>query len=246
MDILTVLGLVVGLTGILSGQFIEGGSFSILLQASAFLIVMGGTLGAVMIQCRRPVFFLALRMAGWAFIEPKANDRFIADQLVGWSALTRREGMLVLGSHLDSVRDPFLNKGLQLVIDGIGAEKIREVLEVDTHRLEQRHWQAARAWEAAAGYSPTIGIIGAVLGLMHVMQNLSDPSRLGDGIAVAFVSTIYGVTFANLLFLPVANKLKAIILHQTDTREMIIDGLGAVASGVNPYLVKIKLQGYLD
>jgi chemotaxis protein MotA len=143
------------------------------------------------------------------------------------------------------VSDPFLKKGLQLVVDGASGERIREVLDVEIHSWEQLRWQSARVWESAAGYSPTIGIIGAVLGLMHVMQNLSEPSKLGGGIAVAFVATIYGVAFANLLFLPVAGKLKSIIMQQTHVYEMIIDGLVGIANGDNPRLIESKLQGYL-
>ena len=149
-------------------------------------------------------------------------------------------------SRAATITDPFLKKGLLLLVDGNSAEKIREVLDVDTHSWEQLRWQSARVWEAAAGYSPTIGIIGAVLGLMHVMQNLSDPSKLGGGIAVAFVATIYGVAFANLLFLPIANKLKSIIMQQTHLREMVVDGLAGIANGDNPRLVEIKLQSYID
>jgi chemotaxis protein MotA len=139
-----------------------------------------------------------------------------------------------------------MKKGVQLLVDGHSAEKIRDVLETDIQSWEQLRWQSARVWEAAAGYSPTVGIIGAVLGLMHVMQNLSEPSKLGSGIAVAFVATIYGVAFANLLFLPVANKLKAIIMQQTHMRDMVIDGLGAIANGENPRYIELKLQSYLN
>ena len=149
-------------------------------------------------------------------------------------------------AHLPAVSDPFLKKGLQLLVDGNSAEKIREVLDVDIHRWEQLRWQSARVWEAAGGYSPTIGIIGAVLGLMHVMQNLGEPGKLGGGIAVAFVATIYGVAFANLLFLPVSNKLKSIIMRQADIYEMIVDGLVGIANGDNPRLVETKLQGYIE
>lgn len=246
MDKLTILGLVVGLTGILTGQILEGGDLSILFQGAAFLIVFGGTLGAVMVQCPMKVFTTAIKMGSWAFVEPKLNGRWLARQLNDWSVLSRKEGMLALEARIPNISDPFLKKGLQLLVDGVSPEKIREVMDVDIHRWEQLRWQSARVWEAAAGYSPTIGIIGAVLGLMHVMQNLSDPGKLGGGIAVAFVATIYGVAFANLLFLPIANKLKSIIMRQTDIYEMIVDGLVGIASGDNPRLVELKLQGYIE
>lgn len=245
MDKLTVLGLVIGLTGIMTGQILEGGDVSILFQMAAFLIVFCGTLGAVMVQSPRKVFVMAIKMGRWAFVPPKLNNRLTVNQLVDWSILARREGVLALESRITMVSDPFLKKGLQLLVDGNDAEKIREVMDVDIHSWEQLHWQSARVWEAAAGYSPTIGIIGAVLGLMHVMQNLAEPSKLGAGIAVAFVATIYGVAFANLLFLPIANKLKFILMQRMDVYEMIIDGLAGIAKGDNPRLLELKLQGYL-
>ncbi|MHB0924996.1 MAG: flagellar motor protein [Gallionellaceae bacterium] len=246
MDKLTLLGLVVGLTGIMAGQILEGGDLSILFQGAAFLIVFGGTLGAVMVQCPTKVFFMAIKMSRWAFVTPRLHSRDMARQLMEWSVLARKEGILALEARTSDIDDPFLKKGLQLLVDGNSAEKIREVLDVDTHSWEQLRWQSARVWEAAAGYSPTIGIIGAVLGLMHVMQNLGEPSKLGGGIAVAFVATIYGVAFANLLFLPVANKLKSIIMQQTHMREMVVDGLVGIANGDNPRLIEIKLQSYID
>lgn len=247
MDKLTLIGLAVGLTGILSGQILEGGNLSILFQGAAFLIVFGGTLGAVMVQSPMKVFIMAIRMARWVFVMPlQQPPQDLIRQIVDWSALARKDGMLALELRSAYVSDPFMKKGLQLLVDGNSAEKIREVLSVDTHSWEQIRWQGARVWESAAGYSPTIGIIGAVLGLMHVMQNLSEPSKLGNGIAVAFVATIYGVALANLLFLPMANKLKAIIMEQADMREMMLDGFTAIANGDNPRLVESRLRSYLD
>lgn len=245
MDKLTLFGLVIGLTGIVTGQVLEGGTISILFQGAAFLIVFGGTLGAVMVQSPVKVFVTAVRMGSWAFITPKSNRSRLIRQLIDWSTLARKEGILALESRASTITDPFLKKGLQLLVDGNDAGKIREVMDVDIHSWEQLHWQSARVWEAAAGYSPTIGIIGAVLGLMHVMQNLAEPGKLGAGIAVAFVATIYGVAFANLLFLPIANKLKIILMQQMDVYEMIIDGLSGIANGDNPRLLELKLQGYL-
>jgi chemotaxis protein MotA len=246
MDKFTLLGLVVGLTGVMSGQIVQGGDLSILLQGSAFMIVFGGTLGAVMVQCPSKVFLTAIKMGSWAFVTPHISSKESIRQLISLSALARKEGILALEGRMNTIRDPFLRKGLELVVDSNSGEKIREILDVDIHSWEQLRWQSARVWEAAAGYSPTIGIIGAVLGLMHVMQNLSDPSRLGNGIAVAFVATMYGVAFANLLFLPIANKLKSIIMEQANMLEMIVDGLVGIANGEHPKLVEIKLQSYIS
>lgn len=246
MDKLTILGLVIGVTGILTGQLLEGSDLSILFQGAAFLIVFGGTLGAVMVQSQRKVFITAVQMGRWAFVTPAFPARQLARQLIEWSRVARKDGILVLEIQTYNISDPFLKKGLQLLVDGNSAEKIREVMDVDTYTWEQLRWQSARVWESAAGYSPTIGIIGAVLGLMHVMQNLAEPSKLGGGIAVAFVATIYGVSFANLLFLPIANKLKSTIMQQAHMREMIVDGLMGIANGDNPRFLEIKLQSYID
>lgn len=245
MDKLTLLGLVVGLAGVMSGQLLQGSDLSILLQGSAFMIVFGGTLGAVMVQSSVKVFITAVKMGGWAFVRPQISSKESIRQLVGFSALARKEGILAIEARMNKISDPFLRKGLELLVDSNSGEKIREILDVDIHSWEQLRWQSARVWEAAAGYSPTIGIIGAVLGLMHVMQNLSDPAKLGSGIAEAFVATIYGVAFANLLFLPIANKLKSIIMEQSNLQEMIVDGLVGIANGDHPKLVETRLQSYI-
>jgi len=246
MDKLTFLGLLLALFGVMTGQLLEGGGLSILFQGTAFLIVFGGTLGAVMVQSSMRVFMTAVRMVGWVFVEPKMNGMRQFRELIEWSAISRKTGILSLEARIPTVSDPFMNKGLQLLVDGVSPEKIREMMDVDIHRWEQLRWQSARVWESAGGYSPTIGIIGAVLGLMHVMQNLSDPGKLGSGIAVAFVATIYGVAFANLIFLPIAHKLKSIIMRQTELYEMVVDGLVAIASGDNSRLIEVKLQGYIE
>lgn len=246
MDKLAVLGLVISLTGILSGQLLEGGDLSILLQGAAFLIVFGGTLGAVMLQSPIKVFALSIRMVRWVFVPPQQpSHQELIRKIAGWSTTARIDGILALEGNIDETSDPFMKKGLQLLVDGYSAEKIREVLHVDIHAWQQLRWQAASVWEAAAGYSPTIGIIGAVLGLTHVMQNLSEPAKLGNGIAVAFIATIYGVSLANLLYLPIANKLKAIITQHADMREMLVDGFTAIANGDNPRLIETRLQSYL-
>lgn len=246
MDKLSIAGLLIGLAGIVGGQVLEGGSVSMLFQGAAFLIVFGGTLGAVMLQHPLHIFLTGIRMGRWAFVAPRLPAQKTVYQIAAWSSLARKDGLLALEPQITLNRDPFLKKGLQLLVDGNSAEKIREVLEVDIHSYEQLRWQSARVWESAAGYSPTIGIVGAVLGLVHVMQNLGEPSGLGAGIAVAFVSTIYGVGLANLVFLPIAGKLKVLVAQQVMMREMQVDGLAAIASGENPRFIESKLQGYLE
>ena len=246
MDKLSIGGLLLGLGGILGGQMLEGGGISILLQGAAFMIVFGGTLGAVMLQSPLKVFVSGIKMGRWVFVTPPSSPQKLVYRITAWSSLARKEGVLALETQIAASSDPFLKKGLQLLVDGNSPEKIRQVLEVDIQTYEELRWQSARVWESAAGYAPTIGILGAVLGLMHVMQSLGDPSKLGSGIAVAFVSTIYGVGLANLVFLPMANKLKMLIAQQVMIRGMLVDGLAAIASGENPRFIESKLQGYIS
>jgi chemotaxis protein MotA len=246
MDKLSLFGVIVAVTGIVGGQLLEGGSVSALLQLAALLIVLGGTMGAVMLQHPIKVFVIGIRMGKWAFVTPKIDVQRLAYQITAWGSTARKDGILALEAQVRRIDDPFVAKGLQLLVDGNSAEKIREVLDIDLHSYETLHWQSARVWESAAGYSPTIGILGAVLGLVHVMQSLGEPAKLGAGIAVAFIATIYGVGFANLLFLPIAGKLKIIIQQQVNMREMLIDGLCMVANAENPRFIENKLKGYVD
>jgi chemotaxis protein MotA len=246
MDKLSIGGLLLGLGGIMGAQFIESGSISILFQGTAFLIVFGGTLGAVMLQSPLKVFVKGISMGRWVFVTPLFSAQKLVYRVTAWSSLARKEGILALESQIAVSSDPFMKKGLQLLVDGNSAEKIRQVMEVDIQTFEELHWQSARVWESAAGYSPTIGILGAVIGLIHVMQSLGDPSKLGAGIAVAFVSTIYGVGLANLVFLPMANKLKMLISQQVMQRGMLVDGLAAIASGENSRFIESRLQGYIS
>ena len=245
MDKLSFAGLVSGLVAILGGQVLEGGQVSSLLQPTAFLIVVGGTLGAVLLQTPFVVFKQGVSMATWAFKPPVIEQKRIIDQVMQWSQLSRREGLLALENFVPAIKDPFTRKGLQLLVDGADPERIRSLLEVDVDCFEEAHKQAAKIWESAGGYSPTIGILGAVMGLIHVMENLSDPSKLGAGIAVAFVATIYGVGLANLIYLPIAGKLKYYVSRMVAAREMVIDGLVGIAVGDNPRIIESRLRGYL-
>ena len=245
MDKLSLAGLLLGIGGIIGGQLLEGGELSILFQGAAFLIVFGGTLGAVMLQSPLNIFLAGIKMGRLVFVTPKLSPQKLVYQITSWSRQAHKEGILVLEPHIARNSDTFVKKGLQLLVDGNSAEKIREVLEIDNHTYEQLRFQSARVWESAAGYAPTIGILGAVLGLIHVMQSLGEPSKLGAGIAVAFISTIYGVALANLVFLPMANKLKMLILQQIVMREILVDGLIAIASGESPRFIESKLQGFI-
>ncbi|ROR34948.1 flagellar motor protein [Inmirania thermothiophila] len=245
MDVLSLIGVLLALVAIVGGNLLEGGHTGSLLQLTAFVIVIGGTTGAILLQTPLPVFVRALGLAGWVLVPPRRDGGETIERIVGWSQVARRDGLLGLEGAAEAEADPFVRKGLQLLVDGAEPEAIRAALEVELEAREQRDLQAARVFEAAGGYSPTIGIIGAVMGLIHVMQNLADPSRLGEGIATAFVATIYGVGAANLLLLPMANKLKALIGEEARHREMIIEGIVAIAEGENPRNIEARLQGFL-
>ena len=245
MDIMSLLGLLVGFGAILGGNILEGGHTSGLLQLTAFLIVAGGTVGAVMLQVSLKVFTRSMSMTVWIFLPPKIAASEAVQKIVNWSNIARKEGLLGLEALVPSEKDGFAAKGLQMLVDGTEPDSIRAILEVELSAREHHDTQAAKVYEGMGGYSPTIGIIGAVMGLIHVMANLSDPSKLGSGIAVAFVATIYGVGLANLVFLPFANKLKAHIHTQSQFREMIIEGVVSISRGENPRNIETKLQGYL-
>lgn len=245
VDLISIAGLLLALTAIVGGQILEGGNVGSLVQVTAFFIVIGGTMGAVMLQSSLPVFLNGMRLLKWVFLPPQAHPAQLIEEILHWSSIARKGGLLALEPLIDDLSDPFKRKGLQMLVDGAEPDKIREALEVEINTYEEHQRQAARVWESAGGYAPTIGILGAVMGLIHVMENLSDPSKLGGGIAVAFVATIYGVGSANMLFLPVANKLKVLIGHQVTLRELLIEGLGSIANGENPRIIETKLQGYI-
>ncbi|MGZ3239415.1 MAG: flagellar motor protein [Burkholderiaceae bacterium] len=244
MDWASLAGLALALAGILGGQLIEGGRLDSLIQPAAFIIVFVGTFGAVLLQSGWPNFLHGLKMVQLVFKRAPDSYQALAHDIGLWSVTGRREGLLSLERYLEVASDPFIAKGLRMLIDGIDSTKIREILDTEISNHEGSERQAIKIWEAAGGYSPTIGILGAVLGLIHVMENLVDPSRLGSGIAVAFVATIYGVGLANLVFLPIANKLKSIMGKELTKREMIAEALVAIASGDNPRVIEERISAY--
>lgn len=245
MDILSLIGLFLGTAAILVGQYLEGGHIGSLMNGPAILIVLGGTFGAVMLQSPFSTFLRGMRMLSWTFIPPKVHNQDAIDKIVSWSNIARKEGLLGLENVEESETDPFTCKGLRLLVDGSEPDNIRSILDVDIYTKEHHDIQAARIFESMGGYAPTLGIIGAVIGLIQVMGNLSDPSRIGSGIAVAFVATVYGVGSANLIFLPIANKLKNIIHNHAHYREMIVEGMVSIAEGENPRNIETKLLGFL-
>ncbi|GAA4034790.1 flagellar motor protein [Actimicrobium antarcticum] len=244
MDWGSVAGLVLALLGIVVGQWLEGGRLGALMQPTAFIIVMVGTLGAVLLQSGWPTFRRGIVMAGTIFRKAPDQHRLHASDVAMWSQVARREGLLSLQRFITGSDDPFIVKGLRLLTDGVDPYKLREILGIEISSYENRERQAARVWDAAGGYAPTIGILGAVLGLIHVMENLSDPSRLGAGIAVAFVATIYGVGLANLVFLPIGGKLKTAVNNEVIRFEMLADAFCCIAAGDNPLSIEERMMAY--
>jgi chemotaxis protein MotA len=246
VDILSIVGILLALVAVLVGAVLKGAGLHALLSSAAFMIVVVGTFAAILVQTPAKVMKRAFGIVHWIFWPPVLKTDEIIKKMVDWSVVARKQGLLGLEPLLDQERDHFLRKGLQLVIDGSEPESIRSILEVELDTREAADVRAARVFEGMGVYSPTLGIIGAVLGLMAVMQNLADPSKLGHGIAAAFTATVYGIGLANLLFLPVANKLKTVVAAQSHVREMIIEGMISIAEGENPRSIEAKLAGYLQ
>lgn len=245
MDWGSLVGIVIALGGIALGQSIEGGNIASLLQPAAFVIVCCGTIGSVMLQTKLPTFFHGITLLKTIVVTPADNRKTLQRKLSAWGHIARKEGILTLENHLKVEQDIFLRKGLRHVIDGTPPNKLREIFSIDIENYEMSERSAIRIWDAAGGYAPTVGILGAVLGLIHVMENLSDPNLLGSGIAVAFVATIYGVGLANLVFLPIANKLRMLLNIETTRREMILAGMMSIANGEHPQVIEERLQSYI-
>ena len=244
MDVLSLIGITMAFVAIIGGNYLEGGHLGALANGPAALIVIGGTVGAALLQSPLSSFKRAMQILVWIIFPPRVDLAGGIDRVVNWSLTARKEGLLGLEGVADAEPDSYARKGLQLLVDGAEPEAIRSILEVDFYTQESRDINAAKVFESMGGYAPTIGIIGAVMGLIHVMGNLADPGQLGSGIAVAFVATIYGVASANLVLLPIASKLKAIAMRQSLYREMLLEGILSIAEGENPRSIELKLQGF--
>jgi chemotaxis protein MotA len=245
VDKSSFLGLIVGVGGILAGLLLEGGKLSQVLQPTAAIIVFGGTLGAVLLQFPTPVVAKAFRQLIHVFLEPGRDPREMVQQLVSFANKARRNGMISLDADLPGVQDPFLKKSLMLAVDGTEPQELREIMELEIDNQAEHAEKVAQVFESAGGFAPTIGIIGAVLGLIQVMQHLQNINEVGRGIAVAFVATIYGVGSANLLLLPSSGKLKIKSREEQVIREMTLEGVVSILEGMNPRMLETKLLGYL-
>jgi chemotaxis protein MotA len=246
MDRTTLFGLLLGGMSLIGGHYLEGGSAGMILQATACVIVLGGTAGAVCLSFTGPQLRQSWRSLPYVFRKARDETPDQAARLVELAYRARRHGLLAVEGEVAKLADPFMRRSLQLVIDGFPPQQVREIMEMDLTQKEESGLMPARVFEAAGGYAPTIGILGAVLGLIQVMQHLTEPARLGTGVAVAFVATIYGVASANLLFLPIAHKLKLYHERQMLCQEMILEGVLALAQGEHPRLIAERLNGFIS
>jgi chemotaxis protein MotA len=246
MDKASIIGIVLGVGAVLGGQALEGGSIHSITQGTAALIVLGGTFGAVFLSYPFENVIGSFKDIKTIIKEPPQDPFQIITRITQYANKARKEGILSLEKELKTVDDPFLKKSLSMAVDGVEPHLIREAMETELEYMDEHGKLNSKVWKAAGGYSPTIGILGAVLGLIHVMENLNDPSKLGSGIAVAFVATVYGVGLANLLYLPFATKLEVRHRHQMIVKEMILEGVISVATGENPRLIEEKLKSFLS
>lgn len=246
MDFATIIGLVLGFGAIIGGQMLEGGHISALIQPTAAVIVLGGTFGAAFVSFPLKTIIQGFKDIKKVLFASALNNDAVLKDIINYAAKARRNGLISLEQEAQTVKDPFTKKGISLVVDGIDPQKLTETLETELETHEEHAKGSAEFFEAAGGYAPTIGIIGAVLGLIQVMSNLSDTSKLGEGIAVAFVATIYGLMTANLVCLPFATKIKIRIKEELLQKRMIIEGLTSIQNGENPHFIEQKLRAFMS
>jgi chemotaxis protein MotA len=245
-DLASILGLALALAGIIGGLLLEKGRIQDIAQATAAMIVFGGTFGAVLLTNPLRVVLGAFAAVRAVFIERASSTPAAIAQLIQFATKARKNGIVSLEAEAAAVPDPFLRKALGLAVDGTDLQELRKMMETDTFLAEEAAETEAKVWEAAGGYAPTIGIIGAVMGLIQVMKHLEDIKEVGHGIAVAFVATVYGVGSANILFLPMANKLRARARRSSRLRDMTLEGVAGIVEGLNPTLIRLKLESYND
>ena len=244
-DFATIGGLVLAFGGILGGLVLEGGKIRDVAQVTAAIIVLGGTIGAVMVTTPLDVLIGAAKKIVLVFLDTVSEPGGVIKDLIAFATKARKNGIASLEQDAGDIADPFLKKAVNLAVDGTDVQEIRKMMELEI-TLEEHHWESeAKVYEAAGGYSPTVGIIGAVLGLIQVMKHLENIEEVGHGIAVAFVATVYGVAAANLVFLPAASKIKARAAKTIQMRELMLEGVIGIAEGLNPKLIKIKLDAYV-
>ena len=245
-DLATIGGLLLALGGILGGLLLEGGKVQDVAQVTAAMIVMGGTIGAVMVTTPMPVLIGATKKLRLVFFNRAHSPDDLIEEIIGYATKARKSSIVSLEDDLETIEDPFLKKALSLAVDGMELQQLRQVMELQITQDEKRGEAEAKVFEAAGGYAPTVGIIGAVLGLIQVMKHLENIDEVGHGIAVAFVATVYGVGVANLLFLPAASKIKARVQHGIEAQELQLEGVCSIVEGLNPKLIRSKLEAFIE
>ena len=246
MDKSSVAGVILAIVGIVAGLLMEGGNLGQILQPTAAMIVFGGTMGAVLLQFPMSTVIAAFRALGHLFAAPRKQNDQLIKLLINFANKARRNGVVSLDSDLGAIDNPFLRQTLMLAVDGTEPNELRRIMQVSLDSTTESEERLPAVFESAGGFSPTIGILGAVLGLIQVMQHLDNITEVGRGIAVAFVATIYGVGIANLFFLPFAGKMRLRIREQHLCREMVLEGVVSILEGMNPRMLEIKLAGFLD
>ncbi len=243
-DIATLGGMLLAAGGILGGLVLEGGKLTDIAQVTALMIVLGGTIGAVMVTTPLRTLIKAAKCLGSVFFEHSQEPGQMIEEIISYATKARKNSIISLEADLPNIADPFLRKAISLSVDGTDLQELRKMMELDIG-MEHRGGEAiVKVYEAAGGYSPTIGIIGAVLGLIQVMKHLENIEEVGRGIAVAFVATVYGVASANLFFLPAANKIKARFHHAMEAKELMLEGVCSIVEGMNPKLIRVKLEAF--
>ncbi len=246
MDKASIGGVFLAVAGIIAGFLIEGGNLGQILQPTAALIVFGGTMGAVLLQFPLITVVAAFRSLAHVFAAPRKENGQLIRLLVAFANKARRNGVVSLDADMQTVKDPFLKQSLMLAIDGTEPSELRTIMRVSLDSTMESEERLPMVFEAAGGFSPTIGILGAVLGLIQVMQHLDNIQEVGRGIAVAFVATIYGVGIANLFFLPFAGKMRLRMCEEHQCREMMLEGVISILEGINPRMLEIKLAGFIE
>jgi len=246
VDIAAVLGTGLAFLAIVGGHLFEGGHMNQLIQPTAALIVFGGTCAGILVEFSWPQFIKAMKVAREVVNPSKIDARETLDKIIELAKLARRQGLVAIDREAQKIENPFMQKALRMVADGIEPKALKSSLDKLIHNTKREEITSSQIYAAAGGYSPTIGVLGAVMGLIHVMGNISDPTKLGAGIAVAFVATLYGVGIANLFLLPMGGKLKAQLSHKLHHMEMIVEGACAIAASENPMIVEQRLAAYLS
>src|SRR3984957_5819519 len=245
-DIASILGILVAVGGIIGGLVMEGGKVSDITQVTAAIVVLGGTLGAVMLTSPMAALIGAAKSLRKVFFEEVIHPEAAVDEVIRYATKARKSSIISLEEDLDKIEDPFLRKALSLAVDGTDLQELRSMMEMELTQAEKHAETDSKVFEAAGGYSPTIGIIGAVMGLIQVMKHLENIEEVGRGIAVAFVATVYGVAIANLFFLPSAAKVKARIHNDVAAKELMLEGVISIVEGLNPKIIRVKLDAFAE